>query len=440
MKVFVGTIVHSTWEEPMNILQNTALGVHDSEIVFIEAAQRLEDLKTKYSFIDSDITYLTSSQFMMPGMVDTHIHASQFPNNGIKLDLSLLDWLNTYTFPTEAMFSDVKVAQCVYPKVVERLLKNGTTTAAYYATLHLEASKVLAQVVHDRGQRALIGKVNMMVNCPEYYRESSITESVSETEDFIFFIKKLQTPLIKPVITPRFAVACSLDQMKQLGQLAKKHDCHIQTHLCETQAEVTWIQELFPWSKSYTDVYDTAGLLGAKTIMAHCVWIEEQELKRLKECNTGVAHCPNSNISIRSGHCDVRQLICRGIKVGLATDCSGGYSSSMLDSLRRALDVSKSLSIQRQNYQFLTLPEVFRLATLGGAQVVNMEDRIGNFEIGKEFDSLLIDFEVPRSPLDIFDKDTLEDKIHKFLYNGDDRNIVQVYVAGRCVINNKNCT
>ncbi|KAG7155145.1 Guanine deaminase-like 2 [Homarus americanus] len=427
MKVFVGTFVHSTANTPMVILTDTALGIVNTKIAFIEAAEKLEQLKIDYGFTDSCIIYLTQSQFMMPGMVDTHIHASQLSNNGLKLDLPLLEWLESYTFPTEAMFSDLKVAQDIYPKVVERLLRNGTTTASYYSTLHLEASKFFAGLVHTKGQRALIGKVNMMVNCPAYYCEDSLEESLKDTEDFIQYVYNMQSPLIQPIITPRFAITCPTDQLKGLAKLAKKYSCHIQSHLCETKSEIEWIQELFPWSKSCTDVYDSTGLLGEKTIMAHCVWMKGTELERLKECNVGVAHCPNSNTSLCSGLCDVRKLLQQGIKVGLGTDCSGGYSPSILDSLRRALDVSRTLNMQHQDNHFLTLPEAFRLATLGGAQVVQMDDQIGNFMAGKEFDALLIDLE-----------DTIEDKIQKFLYNGDDRNIIQVHVAGRCVINQQN--
>ncbi|XP_071547984.1 guanine deaminase-like isoform X1 [Panulirus ornatus] len=438
MKVFVGTFVHATRESPMVILTDMALGILNGKIEFVEVVNKLGQLRAKYGFPDSCITYMTPGQFMMPGMIDTHIHAPQFPNNGVKFDLPLLSWLNNYTFPMEAMFSDVKLARNVYTRVVERIVRNGTTTASYFASLHLPASKVLADVVHARGQRALVGKVNMIVNCPEYYQESSIEESLAETEELICYIANKQSPLVQPIITPRFGITCPLEQLKGLGQLAAKYDCHIQSHLCETKPEIAWIKELFPSNKSYTDVYDSTGLLGEKTIMAHCVWMEEEELNQLKERSVGVSHCPNSNLSIRSGHCDVRKLLKRGIKVGLGTDCSGGYSPSMLDAIRRAMHVSNTLAIQHENYTYLSLSEIFRLATLGGAQVVHMEDRIGNFETGKEFDSLLIDVEVPGSPLDIFSKDSTEDKVQKFLCNGDDRNIVQVYVAGKCLINNWN--
>ncbi|XP_042218406.1 uncharacterized protein LOC121863723 isoform X2 [Homarus americanus] len=441
MEVFVGTFVHSTEDSPMVVLTDMVMGVLNTKIEFMESLEELDHLKAEYGFTDSNIHYMTPSQFMMPGMIDTHIHASQFPNNGVAMDLPLLEWLQTYTFPTEANFSDTLFAREVYSKVVERLLRNGTTTAAYFGTIHLEGSKILADVVHDKGQRALIGKVNMMRNCPEYYRELSVQESIKDTEEFIRYIRSIQSPLVQPIVTPRFAPTCPEDQLASLGQLAVRYGCHIQSHLCETQPECNWVKELFPWAKSYTDVYDSMRLLSEKSIMAHCIWLADEEIYTLRERGVGIAHCPNSNISIRSGLCDIRRLLNHGLKVGLGTDCSGGYSSSMLDALRQALQVSNVLALDRdQDYQRLTFKEAFRMATLGGAKVLNMEDRIGNFEIDKEFDALLIDVSAPGSAVDIFSKDTIEDKIQKFLYTGDDRNIARVYVAGHRILDlhNKN--
>ncbi|XP_045594136.1 uncharacterized protein [Procambarus clarkii] len=441
MEVFVGTFVHSTEDSPMVILTDMVMGVLNTKIEFMESLEELDHLKAEYGFTDSNIHYMTPSQFMMPGMIDTHIHASQFPNNGVAMDLPLLEWLQTYTFPTEANFSDTLFAREVYSKVVERLLRNGTTTAAYFGTIHLEGSKILADVVHDKGQRALIGKVNMMRNCPEYYRELSVQESIRDTEEFIRYIRSIQSPLVQPIVTPRFAPTCPEDQLASLGQLANKYGCHIQSHLCETQPECNWVKELFPWAKSYTDVYDSMRLLSEKSVMAHCIWLADEEIYTLRERGVGIAHCPNSNISIRSGLCDIRRLLNHGLKVGLGTDCSGGYSSSVLDALRQALQVSNVLALDRdQDYQRLTFKEAFRMATLGGAKVLNMEDRIGNFEIDKEFDALLIDVSAPGSAVDIFSKDTIEDKIQKFIYTGDDRNIARVYVAGHRILDlhNKN--
>ncbi|XP_066943920.1 uncharacterized protein [Macrobrachium rosenbergii] len=441
MEVFVGVFVHSTDESPMVILTDMVMGVLNTKIEFMESVEELDHLKAEYGFTDSNIHYMTPSQFMMPGLIDTHIHASQFPNNGVAMDLPLLEWLQTYTFPTEANFSDTLFAREVYSKVVERLLRNGTTTAAYFGTIHLEGSKILADVVHDKGQRALIGKVNMMRNCPEYYREMSVQESIRDTEEFIRYVRGIQSPLVHPIVTPRFAPTCPEDQLASLGQLAAKYGCHIQSHLGETQPECNWVKELFPWAKSYTDVYDSMRLLSEKSVMAHCIWLTDDEIYILRERGVGVAHCPNSNISVRSGLCDIRRLLNHGLKVGLGTDCSGGYSASVLDALRQALQVSNVLALDRdQDYQRLTFKEAFRMATLGGAKVLNMEDKIGNFEIDKEFDCLLIDVSAPGTAVDVFSKDTIEDKIQKFLYTGDDRNIARVYVAGHRILDlhNKN--
>ncbi|KAL7633762.1 UNVERIFIED_CONTAM: hypothetical protein RMT77_015716 [Armadillidium vulgare] len=435
MEVFVGNFVHSVENNPMVVLIDNVMGVLNSKIEFMESVEELDHLKAEYAFTDSNIHYMSQNQFMMPGLIDTHTHAPQFPNNGLALDLPLLEWLQAYTFPTEAQFSDTLFAREVYTKVVERLLRNGTTTASYYATVHLEGSKILADVVHDKGQRALIGKVNMVRNCPEYYKEHSVQESLLDTEEFIRYVKGLQSHLVQPVITPRFAATCPEEQMSHLGILASKYGCHIQTHLSETQPEVNWVKELFPWAKSYTEVYDKMNLLSEKSILAHCVWLNDEEIYLLRERGCGISHCPNSNISLRSGLCNVRRLLQHGLKVGLGTDCSGGFSSSLLDTLRHAIQTSNLISIEGDaDYQRITAKEAFQMATLGGAKVLNMENKIGNFEIDKEFDALLIDVSTPGSPIDIFTKDTIEDKIHKFLLLGDDRNISRVYVAGKKVL------
>lgn len=417
----------------MAILENMAIGVCNGKIEFVASATDLEAHKSERGISDDNIIALTSSQFLMPGLVDAHLHAPQFPNNGIHLDLPLLEWLQNFTFPTEAKFADEKFARAVYAKAVDRVLRCGTTTASYFASMHLEATKILSDIILERGQRALVGKVNMMVNCPDYYRELSVEDSVKKTEEFILYVRSLKSPLIQPIVTPRFAPTCPRDQLERLGQLAAKHQCHIQSHLCESRAEKAWVKDLFPGTKNYAEVYDSTGLLTEKTVMAHCVYLDDDEVALVRRGGTGVAHCPNSNLSLRSGICNVKRLLKEGLKVGLGTDCSGGFSASILDSLRQAVLVSKALSSMSDS-PHLTLEESFRLATLGGAKVLHMSDRIGNFEPGKEFDALLVDVEAKGTPLDIFPEDTTEEKIQKFLYNGDDRNILQVFVAGRKVV------
>nr|XP_027212142.1 guanine deaminase-like [Penaeus vannamei] len=193
MKVFTGTLVHSTEEQPMAILENMAIGVCNGKIEFRGFLRlNLEALKCERGISDDSIIALTSSQFLMPGLVDAHLHAPQFPNNGIHLDLPLLEWLQNFTFPTEAKFADEKFARAVYAKAVDRVLRCGTTTASYFASMHLEATKILSDIILERGQRALVGKVNMMVNCPDYYRELSVEDSVKKTEEFILYVRSLK--------------------------------------------------------------------------------------------------------------------------------------------------------------------------------------------------------------------------------------------------------
>lgn len=436
MQVFVGTFVHSTVDTPMVILKDSVLGVHNSKIKFLEKMEKLDQLREKYGFKNSCITHMTQSQFMMPGMVDTHIHASQFPHNGLKLDQKLSEWLMTYTLPLEQEYSDVKMARDVFTKVVNRLLRNGTTTASYYSSIHLGAVKVLADVAHAKGQRALVGKDNRLLS-QEVGSELGVQESLRDTEAFICYVNGIKSPLVQPILTPSWGLACPIDQLKGLGELAKKYNCPMQSHLNEIEGEASLrADNRHPNSHpNILEGFAISGLLGKKTIMAHCIWVDDDELEQMRMNGVGVAHCPNSNLSIRSGFCDVRRYLEKGVKVGLGTDCSAGYSPSLLNAIRCAVHVSNTLSILRPNYQQLSVQECFRLATLGGAQVVSMEDLIGNFEVGKEFDSLLVDTEVPNTPLDVFDEDTAEEKIQRFLFNGDDRNIVRVFVAGRCVFN-----
>ncbi|KAI0211152.1 Guanine deaminase [Lamellibrachia satsuma] len=367
------------------------------------------------------------------------------------LDLPLLEWLPRYTFPLEASFGDVTFAAAAYRKVVTRLLKNGTTTACYFATIHTEGTLQLCDIIEDVGQRAFVGKVCMDQHAPGYYVEDT-AKSVSDTERFVQNVLNRKNELLQPVVTPRFAVSATQELMTQLARVASKYGVRVQvampqylailgqtydSHLSESPGECKLISSMFPDAKHYTEVYKTAGLLNAKTVMAHCNHLSDDEVDLIKQTSTGVAHCPNSNISVQSGLCDVRRLLDKEIKVGLGTDVSGGYSPSMLDAIRYTAQTSNILSVSRdEHYTRLDYREAFRLATLGGSQVLGIEDRVGNFIVGKEFDVLRINPSVANSPFDIFDKDTVDDMIQKFFYLGDDRNIVEVFVAGQRVLPN----
>ena len=340
--------------------------------------------------------------------------------------MPLLDWLQKYTFPLESSFKDTNKAEHVYTKCVKRTLAHGTTTASYYGTIHVEATNLLADLCQKIGQRAFIGKVCMNQLSPDFYRDETTQQSLENTQASIDYFRSIDPDfsLICPIITPRFAPACSSELLLGLGKLAKSADLPIQTHMSENLAEVALVKNLFPEQESYAHVYDAHGLLTDRTILAHCVHITPEEVKLCAERGAGIAHCPISNTGLTSGEAKVRWIIENGVKVGLGTDCSGGYSPSILESARQASNVSRHVcmksTIETKETPQLALAEILFLATLGGAEVCSIEDKVGNFLVGKEFDALLIDPNVEGGNVDIFEEDAgeWERVLSKWAFNG----------------------
>jgi guanine deaminase len=401
-----------------------SIGIKDGIIVYIgsEAVLAKEQLM------------LTETQFLIPGFIDTHIHAPQYCFTGTGYDKPLLGWLESYTFPRESKFGDLNFAEKCYRHVVKRTLASGTTTSCYYATIHSESSLLLGDICSELGQRAFIGKVCMDRNAPDYYIETS-ESCCADTMDFVQKLMSRNDPLITPCITPRFAPSCTDDTMIYLANLAKERNLPIQSHLSETPAELQWVKELYPNHESYAAVYDSFGLLGTRTVMAHCIHLSKKERELLLLTGTGISHCASSNFGLSSGVLNVSRLIEEGFeKVGLGTDVAGGYSSSMLDSIRQAIIASKVTHINSRDsekvYQPIGYEQALYMATLGGAKTMNLHDKLGNFVIGKEFDALVIDV---GTTIDIYEEDNEKTLIEKFIYLGDDRNVIKVFVAGKQV-------
>ncbi|QLG72337.1 hypothetical protein HG535_0D00440 [Zygotorulaspora mrakii] len=471
--VFYGTFIDTPVLGELRIRHKTSVGVCMSEseekgsIRFIieDSEDPLADaLAYDSQLSESDVTVIDglsmgeagdgSSTFFFPGFIDTHIHASQYPNAGIFGNSTLLDWLETYTFPLESSLKDLEIANVVYSKVVDRTLANGTTTASYYTTIDPESTKLMGEICSARNQRALIGKVCMDTNSPDFYIEST-EECLKSCENVINYLQKdLRDPKVQPVLTPRFAPTCSEDLMKKLGALSQKYGgLHIQTHLSENDNEIRWVEELFPECDTYADVYNKFNLLTEKTVLAHCVHISPKEAKLIKTRNCGISHCPVSNSSITSGECRVRWLLDQGINVGLGTDISGGFSCSILAIARQAHLVSRHLAMretgtEEREHVKLSMEDVLYLATMGGAKALDMGDNLGTFDIGKQFDTQLIDIESQGSNVDIFQwqkisevmneknkfqppKISHNDLLAKWFFNGDDRNILKVWVGGK---------
>lgn len=425
--------MHSTPHCALQILEDALVGVDtNGKIAFIEKGEDMDRLSVDFN--PSNVIQLDKHEFFMPGLVDTHIHASQYSYAGTALDMPLLQWLNTYTFPVESQFKDLNFAHKVYKQVVKRTLKNGTTTACYFATIHTDASLLLGQIANDFGQRALVGKVCMDRNNSVKHYKETLQESQEETCRFIAELLNKQFPLVKPVITPRFAPSCTGALLGQLGAIAKNNNLHVQSHISENPEEVKLVKDLFPECESYTEVYQKYDLLTDKTVMAHGCYLSDEELDLFRETGASLSHCPNSNISLCSGILNVRNVLKHKVKLGLGTDVAGGYSASLLDAVRRALDSSKFLSMQDPDLEPLTFEETFRLATLGGSQALSLDDQTGNFEVGKDFDALRVNMCVRGGPIDLINHDEPKILLEKFLNLGDDRNIVEVFVAGRKVV------
>ncbi|KAK5160297.1 hypothetical protein LTR04_004580 [Oleoguttula sp. CCFEE 6159] len=394
---------------------------------------------------DARMLVAEEAEFFFPGFVDTHIHASQYPNAGIFGKSTLMDWLDTYTFPLEASFADLATARRVYARVVARTLAHGTTTAAYHATIHVAATNLLADICVERGQRALVGRVCMDTLSPEYYRDESVEAAVRDSRACIAHVRQLDPrgELVTPVITPRFAPSCTTPCLRALGELHRETGAWCQTHMSENVGEIAMVRELFPDSADYASVYDEAGLLTPKTILAHAVHLSEAERKLVERRKAKVSHCPASNTALTSGCARVRELWDAGITVGLGTDVSGGYSASVLEAARQAIMVSRHVAMTEGDGAKLSTEEVLYLATRGGAKVVGLEDKIGAFEVGMQWDAQLVGLgEVAKGeegkigesgPVDVFGWEQWEERVAKWLYNGDDRNTKTVWVKGRLV-------
>ncbi|KAJ5604812.1 hypothetical protein N7510_009966 [Penicillium lagena] len=433
------------------------------------------------------------NEFFFPGFIDTHIHAPQFPNIGLFGSAGLLDWLNEYTYPTEASFGSKSDPQNqdtdprdtppeglrVYDEVVARTLAHGTTCASYFATIHIAATNALAALCHKHGQRAFIGRVCMdnKEECPSYYVDQSAEEGFNATKSTIDYIQTLDPKgtLINPIVTPRFAPSCTNESMDGLGALAASYDppLYIQTHIAETLDEIALVQQLFPESTSYADVYDKAHLLTNRTILAHGVHLTKDERTLIRERGSKVAHCPASNSALGSGLAPVRLLLNEGLTVGLGTDVSGGYSPNILEVCRQACLVSRLLAYSSEYQEMtgtlgnettngdekLSVEDSLYLATRGGAAVVDMADDIGGFDNGMIWDAQLIELGAVQnstvSPLDVaranslavrspvetgpvgdvdlFGNETWQEQIQKWMWSGDDRNVQMVWVQGKLV-------
>lgn len=412
--VLKGNIIFTETPNEFKICDNSFLVIQDGKVSGI-----YKELPSEFS--NCEITDY-GDNIIIPGMNDMHCHAPQFRNLGMAMDKELIPWLNSYTFPEESKYKDVSYAKNMYSKFVKEISNAGTTRATVFATVHTESTRELMKLFENAGMGAYVGKVNMNMNCPEGLLEN-IEDSLKETEDLLKEYSSSDS-IVKPIVTPRFVPSCTSDLLKGLGDLCVKYNAPIQSHLSENISEIEWVKELEPKSKFYGDAYNQYNLFGqTPTLMAHCVYSSDEEIELMKENDVMVVHCPASNFNVGSGISPIRKFLNEGVKVSLGSDISGGHSLSIFDAMVSAIQVSKLWWVNSdKKYDFLTLSEVFYMATKSGGSFFG---KVGSFENGYDFDALVID----DSNLNHDDYSLIE-RLERFIYVGDDRNIKDRYVQG----------
>lgn len=366
-----------------------------------------------------------SGKLIMPGLVDLHLHAPQYTYRGLGMDLELLDWLNTYTFPEESKYSDLNYAKKSYDKFTNDLKYSSTTRASIFSTLHVDSTVLLMDLLEKTGLVTYVGKVNMDRNGIECLEEKDALESAENTKLWLNqVVGKYERTF--PILTPRFTPSCSDELMKNLENIEEEYDLPVQSHLSENIGEIEWVKELCPDCPSYGDTYDKYHLFGDKsrTIMAHCVWSDEREQKLLHDRGVFIAHCPNSNMNLSSGIAPIRKYLDDGQNIGLGSDIAGGIHLSIFKQMSDAIQVSKMYwRLVDEKLPPLTVEEVFYLGTLGGGRFFG---KVGSFEKGYDFDAIVVD------DSDYGDeKLNIKQRLERTIYMSEPRHVVHKWVKGK---------
>jgi len=445
-RAFLGTALHTPVRGQLEVLHEALIVVGgDGAIRALHRREAAETQREARRFATrGELITLGSDQFLLPGLVDLHVHAPQWPQLGKALDLPLEQWLQAYTFPLESRYADPAYAQTVYESLVDGLLANGTTTALYFGTIHLPATQILADVCLRRSQRALVGRVAMddPEQCPPYYRDASAASAESETRAFISYVRSMpgnHTGLVKPVITPRFIPACSDELLSRLGVVARETGCHVQTHCSESDWEHRFV--LDRCGRTDAAALDGFGLLSRRTILAHGNFVGAEDIALIRARGSGIAHCPLSNVYFSDAVFPLRKILLQGVHVGLGTDIAGGASPSILENARQAVIASRTLESgvdpaqsrdeRRRPDSRIDAITAFWLATAGGGIALDLP--VGVFKEGFQFDAIVVDARARDSNLRLDANDTPAEVLQKIIYQGGRANIREVWVANRRV-------
>ena len=404
MKIVKTNILNPISPEKSEFLKDIFISIEKSRIVSI--SKEIKNIE----FEDY------SGCICIPGLIDTHVHLSQFNVMG-KHSTNLLPWLNDQIFAEEFKSEDENYAGGVAEKFFKASINAGTTTSVIYTAPFKKACDIAFETAKEYGVRAIIGKTMMDCNSPDFLLEDTETSFAESVELFEKWNKS--TPLLEYIFSPRFAPVCSSKLMQRVGEFARKNNAFIQTHLSENTDEINLVKGLFSECKSYTEVYQKHDLLGDKTILGHAIHLSDSEIKMIKETNSKIAHCPDSNFFLKSGIFPFKKIKNTNIDFALASDVAAGTSLSMFNMMK--------MCIYRQDNYPVSPEEAFYYATFAGAKVLGKEDIIGSIEIGKEADLVFI--EIPK-----LHEKTKFDLLSELVYLGSEREIKDVYVRGKKVL------
>lgn len=407
-------------ERSYRYIENGALAIADDKVQRVGEWETISPLLSPATEV---IDY--SDHLILPGFIDSHIH---YPQTDIIASYGehLLEWLQKFTFPAEQAFSDVGHARSTADFFLDQLLRNGTTTAGVYATVHPQSVDAFFAASHQRNMRMICGKVMMDRNAPPALCDtpvSSYQDSKALIERWHHCGRQLYG------LTPRFTITSSPEQLTMAGDLLQEFpDVWVQSHIAEDSSELARVAELFPAAKHYLDVYDQAGLLSPRTVLAHGIYLSADELARLAETGAGIAFCPTSNLFLGSGLLDLKGMIEAGVSLSLATDVGAGTSFSMLQTMAAAYKIA-SLT----GYPWSPL-QAFYQATLGNARTLRLEPLIGTFQPGSEADVVVLNKRAtPLLSRRISCCSSLEEMLFVLMMLGGEQATKATWVNGHCL-------
>ncbi len=425
--IFRATILNPLAPERIEFFKDGALAIDDGGTI-LAAGEYRPILRAHRGAKVVDL----AGRLVIPGFVDTHTHLPQYPAAGLH-GKQLLDWLDSFIYPAERNFTP-RAAARLAPVFFARLLSCGVTTAAVYCSVQKESTRIAFRAAERSGIRAIIGKAMMDRNVPRFLRETT-EQSLRASEELCREWNGADRGRLKYAFTPRYAPSCSAELMREAARMARASGAYIQTHLAENRAEVEWVRRLFPKAASYTNVYENAGMLTERTVLAHCIYLGARERLLIARNRCGVAHCPASNLFLQSGMMPLREMLDSGLRIGLGSDVAGGPTLDPFATMRTAVYVATARALapgSRARARMIGVSTAFFLATMGGATALGLEGVTGNLAPGKDADFAVINPKLFDGGCGVYGQaDNAETIVSQLVFLGDERAVEMTFVRGR---------